>query len=615
MCGEPVTGGAAGADSQAPVERRLQSIVRRRVTATALLAVVLALFGICSRPASAEIIKGPYLRNVKADGITVMWESDRPTIGVMHYGKTADYGSVAAEKEPRRIHEIVISGLDVETPYHYRVWSGKDASEDRVLRTAVRPGSPFRAVYIGDSQSNPQVFRKTVARISAESPNLILHTGDLVSHGRTYSEWERFFFAPARALIDHVAIFPALGNHEGNHEHYYQFFSLPTNRAWYSFGFGNAHFVVLDANQGRLAGPDDPQVKWLINDLRESKAQWKLVSVHQAVFTSGGHNYNAERYRVKNLLHPIFEKYGVDMVFTGHDHHYERTLPIKAGHGARPVTYVVSGNSGTPLRYVGKQSWTAFAERVFGYSLVTIAGRRLELQAKNLNGGVIDHLTIDKGDGAVDSKYLASALAFSSIVDHEEAARLFQEAHELANQGEKQKQPALLQQALAKLDSAFKLAPSFCEALVAMGQINRALGREDLAIGQLRQGIRLMPVYPASYEELIKIYINRRQYDEAIRLTREWAKVEPDKPSPDVALAGVYEQQGKIKDALASLLRALQIVPSEPKVHIAAARLYEKQGSRSEAQKHYEEAMKWMDAEDTVALQQVVRDIEALRRH
>ena len=91
------------------------------------------------------------------------------------------------------------------------------------------------------------------------------------------------------------------------------------------------------------------QVKWLIEDLQASTATWKFVSHHHPPFTSGGNYYTKRRIELKNLLPPIFEKYGVDIAFHGHDHDYERTVPIVSEQGVRPVTYVVTGNGGTPL--------------------------------------------------------------------------------------------------------------------------------------------------------------------------------------------------------------------------------------------------------------------------
>ncbi|MDA2925025.1 metallophosphoesterase [Acidobacteria bacterium AH-259-L09] len=215
-----------------------------------LVAMVHVLFLlICAglTPVLGEIIKGPYLQNVQTDSITVMWESDGPTMGVVQYGKTSDYGLRAIEAEPSRIHEIRLSDLEIETGYHYRVLSGSDSSPDRTFQTAVHPDSPFKFVYYGDNKNGPHMHRRNARRISSEEPNLVFQCGDLVNEGHLYSQWERLFFTPARPLIDHIPIYPTLGNHERNAEHYFQYFSLPNIESWYSMDYGNTHFVVLNS--------------------------------------------------------------------------------------------------------------------------------------------------------------------------------------------------------------------------------------------------------------------------------------------------------------------------------------------------------------------------------
>lgn len=572
-------------------------------------------FALCLQGAAgfAEILKGPYLQNVTMEGITVMWESDVPTTGIVLYGKTPDYGMKVTENLPARVHEIHIRGLEPETFYHYKILSGRDAGAGRTFRTAVRPGSPFRFVYYGDNKSGPGMHGKNALRISAEEPHLVLQCGDLVSRGDVYSQWSQLFFTPASVLIDHVPIYPSLGNHERNSDYYYQYFSLPGREYWYSFDYGNAHFVILDSASSRLTEGSE-QVRWLIEDLKTTKATWKFVSFHHPPFTSGGNYYTMRRIELKNLLPPIFEKYGVDIAFNGHDHDYERTVPIRGKQGARPVTYVVNGNGGTPLRYVGKRSWTAHSERVFGYTLVRLDGKRLELEGKTVDGKVIDRLVIDKGNPVADKEYVESAMALESIADPVEAIRLSEEAEDLAEQSEETNDKTLAAQALSKFEKAFELDPTFAEALVEAGKLNRTLGREELAIRQLQQAIKLLPVYPDSYEELVGIYIARQNYEEAMRLAREWAKVEPDQTGPEEAMSEISLKRDQPQLAILHLRKALEIVPSDSGVHVATARIYEQLGRKTEARQHYQEAMVWIDTEDTERLQKLRARIDKLDR-
>ena len=564
--------------------------------------------------ASAKIVKGPYLQNVQSGGITIMWESDLPTVGIVLYGRTSDYGGSVEEKEASRVHEVHIRGLEVETTYHYQVLSGGDATLDRTFQTSVRPDSPFRFVYYGDNKNGPHMHRRNVLQISAEKPHIVLQCGDLVNEGSIYSQWERLFFTPAQPLIDHVPIYPTLGNHERNAEHYFQYFSLPRTESWYSFEYGNAHFVVLDSNEDHLT-QGSPQVEWLIEDLNSSAATWKFVSFHHPPFTAGGNYYSERRIRLKNLLHPIFEKYGVDVVFNGHDHNYERSRPIISKQGRQPVTYVVNGNGGTPLRYVGNREWTVISQRVFGYTLVDVNRNRLELHGKTVNGKIIDTLVIDKSAPDAYEQYVNGALAFERIDDRAETARLLERAEDTWEEAEDNSDdPKLYALALEMLEEAYERDPTCAECVVGMGIVNNALGHQELGIKQLEKGMRMKPQFPDSYEELVNIYLDNGEFEKATEVAVRWREVEPDQTDPEEALAEINLKQGKLEKAVSALGRALVIVPSDADVHMDLAKLYEMLGLKSDAIQHYQEAMSWMDAEDTKLLQKVVQRIEALQR-
>ncbi len=577
-----------------------------------ILAAALAIAPVILLPVKAEIIKGPYLQNVTADGVTILWESSQPCIGIVHYGLNQDYGQSVREKEAVRIHELRLGNLAIETVYHYRVLSGADRSADCTLQTAIRPESPFRFVFYGDNRSGPQMHRRNALAISSENPNIVLQCGDLVLRGDVYSQWERLFFTPAAPMISHIPIYPALGNHEANADYYFKFLSLPGKESYYSFDYGNAHFVVLDSAFTKLEEGSE-QWNWLVEDLKHSRAVWKFVSFHHPPFTSGGNYYTKQRVALKKILPPLFDTYGVDIAFHGHDHDYERSVPILSKGGVRPVTYVVCGNGGTPLRYVGKREWTAYSARVFGYALVSIHGRRLELQAKTVDGEVIDRLIIDKSDTSADQKYLAGAISLESIQDPMEAIDLWDKAKALAAEGQKKKDSAILGKAYEDYAKALHADPTFAEALVEMGRMNRLMGKESLAEEQFLKAIDLLPVYPESYRDLTDIYLQKGAYTKAFAMAERWTRVEPDQTGPEAAIARIYLRQGQTEQAILHLQKALIIVPSDTKVHEDLAEQYLKIGRKAEARAHYQEAIRWTDFENTEAIQILISKIEAIR--
>ena len=101
----------------------------------------------------------------------------------------------------------------------------------------------------------------------------------------------------------------------------------------YSFDYGDGHFLCLDSNV--YVDPTDPSwQQWIADDLAETEAPWKFVVYHHPAFNVGLEHYHTQHMRV---LSPIFEQHGVTIVFSGHEHNYQRTRPLRfapAGAGA-----------------------------------------------------------------------------------------------------------------------------------------------------------------------------------------------------------------------------------------------------------------------------------------
>lgn len=347
-----------------------------------------------------KIIKGPYVQNVTTTSAVIMWETDKPCASRVDYGTQTDFGKVAEDAKSVTIHEVKLDGLQAETEYRYQVTSAGVSSKPYIFKTAVKPTSPFSFAVYGDSRSGPERHAATCNGIIAHRPNLIIHTGDLVSSGTVYEQWEEHHFTPAKEMMASIPFFPSLGNHERNADHYYQFFSLPGNERWYSFTFGNALFVALDSNgEFQL---ESEQTRWLEQTLATSHATWKFVYLHHPPYSSGNHG---DSLNIRKAWSPLFEKYRVDIVFTGHDHLYERTYPIRDGKrdDANGVTYIVTGGGGAPLYPVLRSDWTAYAQSINNYQIVQVEGKRLRLETWDHQGHLLDYLTLSKDSGYVNA--------------------------------------------------------------------------------------------------------------------------------------------------------------------------------------------------------------------
>ena len=348
-------------------------------------------------PDIPEITRGPYLGDVTKTSIVVSWATTQSNDSVVEYATDAQYvasGNTYNQKAegPKnvKVHSITLTGLESSTLYHYRVISGSETSEDGTFHTAVDPSEPFTLVAYGDSRTLIHDHKAVVNTIMDYEPHLILDSGDLVTDGRILPLWDVFFYI-TRDLIRNVPYYPVLGNHEHNSQFYYDLFHLPEgggkeNEQWYSFDYGNTHFVCLDSNDRDSA----EQLTWLESDLAQAsgEAQWIIVVSHHAFFSSGKHgSYHDE------LLDWVdaFERYGVDMVFNGHDHIYERSF-------SNGIWYIVTGGGGAPQSPVNEKPnpQQVYAETSLHFCKLRIDGTQIDFEMIRENGTVGDSMTITK---------------------------------------------------------------------------------------------------------------------------------------------------------------------------------------------------------------------------
>jgi hypothetical protein len=523
---------------------------------------------------------------VTQDGITIMWETSQPTLGSVFYGVGGELANQVSGDTRARIHELRLSGLSPATEYGYRVMSDGLTSETHTFTTAVADGSPFRFVTYGDNKDGPAMHERVANAVLAERPAFVLHNGDLVNTGYVAKQWGLLFFGPARRLMHSVPLYPVLGNHEERAQLFFDYFSLPGNEAWYSFDFGNSHFVVLDSPNEEQMEVDSEQIRWLHDDLANSTATWKFVNFHHPPFSSGGFYHASDRFKIKNLLHPIFEQYEVDFVFCGHDHNYERMRPIGSNDGDHKVTYVVAGNGGTPLRWVGTREWTVHSQRVFGFVTVDIDGERMHLQSHALDGNIIDELLLDKADEAAYGEYSDSALDFKAIEDPVVSTDHYETGDDLADED-------LFEEALVEFLAAYEADPTCIEAVGGMADSLLDLGRTEEAIEWALTGVEILPGFTGTYEVLVAGYHELGKDEAAFEWVSRWREIAPDSPGPEEALAEIYVDRGELESAIETLQTALTILPSDSKIHFDVAGLYEEIGDSENALTSYLRGLYW----------------------
>lgn len=212
--------------------------------------------------------------------------------------------------------------------------------------------------------------------------------GDNLYGSERPQDFAKKFEMPYKSLLDDkVEFHAALGNHDDPNQRYYKPFNLGGER-YRTFKKGNIRFFVLDSN---YLDPD--QVKWLEKELAASGSDWKIVYFHHPLYTTAARGPEIE---LRRILEPIFVKYGVDVVFQGHEHIYERIKPQQG------VYYFIAGGS-AKLR-VGDTHPGALTEVGFAtdrsFMLVEVNGDSMFFQAISGAGNTVDKGSIGRHLGS-----------------------------------------------------------------------------------------------------------------------------------------------------------------------------------------------------------------------
>ncbi|UCE14217.1 MAG: metallophosphoesterase [Candidatus Heimdallarchaeota archaeon] len=215
--------------------------------------------------------------------------------------------------------------------------------------------------YSQDNKTNP-IRRAIINSIIEDNPNLefIVHTGDMVCSGGEQDDWDRYFEDIENATKNNVTFYYAVGNHERytyalgpgfwgppdeNFTTYLTNVELPGNERYYSFNYKDQiHFIIVNTEENWDHGFDitSDQETWIINDLENNSLDFIVAVFHRPCYSVRDSGRVWDANQVRNVLEPIFLQYGVDLVFSGHDHYYYRT--IRNG-----ITYITTGGAGAEL--------------------------------------------------------------------------------------------------------------------------------------------------------------------------------------------------------------------------------------------------------------------------
>ena len=252
----------------------------------------------------------------------------------------------------------------------------------------------------GSGGRNQMDVARQMARTYQRTPyGLVVLAGDISYYGSIEDRWHDVFVEPYRPLNDAGVEWElAVGNHELSEqgvgdeaaaaELQAQLRRFGKPNTYYVARHGPVDFIQLDSVIPVALGTSGrEQLDWLEQTLAESTARWKVVTVHRPPYSSGSHGSDLT---VREAIEPILVEGGVDIVFAGHDHHYERTHPQ---HG---IVHVVSG-AGCMVTRVGESDLTAFATSELQFMLVRVDGDLMDVRCLGTDGQVIDRVELRKG--------------------------------------------------------------------------------------------------------------------------------------------------------------------------------------------------------------------------
>ena len=241
-----------------------------------------------------------------------------------------------------------------------------------------------RFAVIGDSGTGErdqyQIAKQMDAYHKAVNFDSVIMLGDNIYGGHEPRDFAQKFEVPYKPLLDAgVKFYASLGNHDDPKlEPLYKPFNMNGER-YYTFKKGDIQFFALDSDY-----MDAQQLTWLEQNLRSSKAQWKICFFHHPLYNEG--RMHGPDLDLRNQLLPLLKNYGVNVVFSGHEHAYERLKPVDN------IYYFVQGDSGKLARHDFRRSeeLAASFDRARTFMIVEIVGDTLYFQTISQNGETVD---------------------------------------------------------------------------------------------------------------------------------------------------------------------------------------------------------------------------------
>jgi hypothetical protein len=403
--------------------------------------------------------RGPYLQLGTPTSMGVLWRTAIPTDSEVRYGASpgALTGSVTIAQAVLD-HEVRLTGLEPGTKYYYAagpVDISLAEGPEYYFHTAPAGPAATRVWIIGDAGTQTAGQRDVrdayYQFAGGRHTDVWLMLGDNAYGSGTDPEYQAAVFNVYQKLLRTSSVWPTIGNHDAysgvggfGDFPYLHIFSLPTQgeaggvpsgtERYYSFNHGGVHFICLDSMTVDRSA-QGPMALWLQQDLAANTNLWTIAYWHHPAYTKGSHNSDVETelIEMRENIVPILESHGVDLVFAGHSHSYERSYLIDGHYGTtgtwsegmkknggsgrengsgayykstigsgshEGAVYVVAGSSGWVTPDYGLDHPAMYLSlRNLGSVVLDIVGTRCDVKFLRENGVVADYFTLRKGQG------------------------------------------------------------------------------------------------------------------------------------------------------------------------------------------------------------------------
>ncbi|MFN0100630.1 MAG: fibronectin type III domain-containing protein [Bryobacteraceae bacterium] len=360
-------------------------------------------------PATTAAVTWRTDSSVAAGVAQIAVAEDGPLFVKKARNQNANTESLEVTSGAAHVHSVQFSGLQPNTQYVYRVGDGANWSDWNQFRTAAAGPAPLEFIYVGDAQNDIySMWSRLIRNGYSEAPKarFIVHAGDLVNRGVVDSEWGEWH-AAAGWINRSVFSVPTPGNHEypaGDDKkrrltgHWRKQFTLPENgvagldESNYWLDIQGVRIVSMNSNERQKE-----QAAWLDKLLADNHNKWTILTFHHPILSTAKGRDNKE---LREMWQPVFDKYRVDMVLTGHDHTYGRSNVATGASGVQGGTVYVVSVSGPKMYSLEHEPWMQrAAEDTQLYQIIRVDGERLEYEARTARGVLYDAFTLTKMNG------------------------------------------------------------------------------------------------------------------------------------------------------------------------------------------------------------------------